>query len=121
MSKKIRQSYPNELQKSVLPQKSVDGWEQIVWDGNPALNNVTIFDCWRKKFKWGHVTIFYTTSFNHIAVVFSFGANSDYSFSSCLPGKDTDIVKKIIDEYMPHHFSSGAYKKYCEIQEKHGL
>lgn len=51
------------------------GWERIPWDGNPDLG---LF-CWRKKFGRGHISVgigeFYS-------VVYSFGANSDDSFSS---------------------------------------
>lgn len=118
---KIRKSYLLKLSETPLPNKDAAGWEQIEWDGNPALNNVTIFDVWRKKFRHGHVTIFYSTTFGFMYVIFSFGANSDDSFSSSLPGKDTATAKRIVDEYMPYHFQSGAYKKYLEIQEKHGL
>lgn len=52
-----------------------NGWKRIPWDGNPALK----LECWRKGFRHGHVSVGigeFTT------VVFSYGKNSDRSFSS---------------------------------------
>lgn len=50
-------------------------WTQIQWDGNPDLN----YSCWRKSFRNGHVSVG-IGEFN--LIVYSFGANSDYSMSS---------------------------------------
>jgi hypothetical protein len=47
----------------------------MAWDGNPALEQ----QCWRKRFGQGHVSVG-VGDFH--AVVFSYGANSDRSYSS---------------------------------------
>ena len=55
--------------------KTYKNWTLIDWDGNPALK----LKCWRKTFRGGHVSVgvgdFQT-------VVFSYGADSDFSYSS---------------------------------------
>lgn len=55
--------------------KKYENWTLIDWDGNPSLK----YKCWRKSFRNGHVSVGvgdFTT------VVFSYGANSDHSYSS---------------------------------------
>lgn len=50
------------------------GWTRIPWDGNSALK----LECWRKKFGRGHVSVGIG---EFLSIVFSYGANSDNSFS----------------------------------------
>jgi hypothetical protein len=51
-----------------------EGWGLIDWDGNPPLG----LKCWRKKFGKGHVSV----GVGDFALVsFSYGANSDDSYS----------------------------------------
>ena len=50
-------------------------WTRIPWDGNPDLN----LECWRKAFGHGHVSVGIG---DFLLVVFSFGADSDWSHSS---------------------------------------
>jgi len=50
-------------------------WTLIDWDGNPALG----YQCYRKSFGKGHVSVGVG---DFLTVVFSFGANSDDSYSS---------------------------------------
>lgn len=49
-------------------------WTLIDWDGNRALG----LKCWRKSFRSGHVSV---GAGAFLAVVFSYGANSDFSYS----------------------------------------
>lgn len=52
-----------------------EGWELIDWDGNLSLG----LKCWRKKFGKGHVSV----GVGDFALVsFSYGANSDDSYSA---------------------------------------
>lgn len=55
--------------------KNKHEWELIDWDGNPDLNH----KCWRKKFGRGYVSVG-VGDFLH--VVFSYGPNSEDSYSS---------------------------------------
>ena len=55
--------------------KAKHDWQLVSWDGNPDLRHT----CWRKKFGRGHVSVG-CGDFLHI--VHSFGADSDYSYSS---------------------------------------
>lgn len=50
-------------------------WQRIPWDGNPELG----YYCWRKRFGKGHVSVG-IGDFLHVG--FSYGADSDDSFSS---------------------------------------
>lgn len=50
-------------------------WTLIDWDGNPDLN----LKCWRKTFGAGHVSVGIG---DFLCVVFSYGPNSSYSYSS---------------------------------------
>jgi len=58
------------MKRSVAP----EGWALIDWDGNPSLG----LKCWRKKFGKGHVSV---GAGDFKLVVFSYGANSDDSYS----------------------------------------
>lgn len=49
-------------------------WTLIDWDGNPSLN----LKCWRKSFGRGYVSV---GAGDFLHVVFSYGANSDDSYS----------------------------------------
>ena len=49
-------------------------WTLIDWDGNPALG----YKCWRKTFGRGHISVGVG---DFLLVAFSFGANSDDSYS----------------------------------------
>lgn len=51
------------------------GWKLIDWDGNRSLG----LKCWRKSFGRGHVSVGVG---DFLSVVFSFGPNSDSSYSS---------------------------------------
>ena len=55
--------------------KKYNRWTKIKWDGNPALNLM----CYRKSFRNGHVSVGIGEFTN---IVYSYGANSDYSGSS---------------------------------------
>ena len=50
-------------------------WTLIDWDGNSELG----YKCWRKSFRGGHVSVGVG---EFLTVVFSFGADSDNSYSS---------------------------------------
>jgi hypothetical protein len=50
-------------------------WTLIDWDGNRDLG----YKCWRKSFGGGHVSVGVG---DFLSVVFSYGANSDSSYSS---------------------------------------
>jgi hypothetical protein len=52
-----------------------NGWQRIPWDGNPYMG----LECWRKQFGIGKVSV--GIGDFHL-VVFSYGPNSDRSFSS---------------------------------------
>lgn len=76
-------------------------WTLIQWDGNPALN----LQCWRKSFRRGHVSVgvgeFKT-------VVFSYGANSENSFSSTRarvngPDLSETEAKALVDSTKGHY------------------
>lgn len=63
--------------KSIKPKTpKFKEWKRIPWDGNPDLG----FECWRKSFRKGHVSVGIGPDF--LSIVFSYGANSDDSFSS---------------------------------------
>jgi hypothetical protein len=50
-------------------------WTKIPWDGNRALR----LECWRKSFGRGHVSVGIG---DFDTICYSFGANSDDSYSS---------------------------------------
>jgi len=58
-----------------MKKKPKNEWQLVDWDGNTALG----YKCWRKKFGRGHVSVG-IGEFD--TVVFSYGANSDDSYSS---------------------------------------
>lgn len=60
-------------------------WELIEWDGNPKLG----YKCWRKKFGRGHVSVG-VGSF--LTVAFSYGPNSDDSYSSTRWDYDRPVI-----------------------------
>lgn len=72
-------------------------WTKIPWDGNPDLN----LECWRKSFGRGYVSVGIG---DFDLVCYSFGANSDKSFSSTRWRKDGTISEqaamKLVDEEM---------------------
>lgn len=79
-------------------------WTLIDWDGNRELKH----KCWRKSFRNGYVSVG-VDDFTH--VVFSYGANSDNSFSSTrwrdgipfLTEKEAmDIVDMTNGKTLPH-------------------
>ncbi len=73
-------------------------WTLIDWDGNTELG----YKCWRKSFGRGHVSVG-VGDFN--LIVFSHGANSDESLSSCRVGGETEKdAMKIVDS------NKGFYK-----------
>ncbi|CAB4193461.1 hypothetical protein UFOVP1492_8 [uncultured Caudovirales phage] len=97
-------------------------WTPIDWDGNPqmALDGI-IFDCWRKSFRHGHVTIAkHKDRKSSISITFSFGANSDASCSGSCPGQDIEKAKKYVDAYVGegHHFRSDSGRKCYEIWDR---
>lgn len=53
----------------------MNGWKLIDWDGNKAFG----YKCWRKKFRGGHISVGVGV---FTLIVYSFGANSDRSYSS---------------------------------------
>ena len=55
--------------------KRYKDWTRIPWDGNPDLK----LECWRKSFRHGHVSVGIG---EFLSVVFSYGHDSDDSFSS---------------------------------------
>lgn len=97
-------------------------WTPIDWDGNPQMAlDGTIFDCWRKSFRHGHVTISrHKDRKDSISITFSFGANSDDSCSGSCPGQDIEKAKKYVDAYVGegHHFRPGSGRKYYEIWDR---
>jgi hypothetical protein len=69
-------------------------WKLIDWDGNPDLH----YKCWRKKFGRGHVSV---GCGEFLGVVFSYGENSEDSFSGTRwdydrpPISEEDMMKRI--------------------------
>lgn len=57
------------------PEVPLNGWKRIPWDGNTSLG----YYCYRKKFGRGHVSVG-IGEFD--LVVFSYGKDSDDSYSS---------------------------------------
>lgn len=64
---------------------AANGWQLIDWDGNPELG----LKCWRKKFGRGYVSVG-VGDFTY--VVFSYGANSDDSYSSTRWDYDRPVI-----------------------------
>ncbi len=62
-------------------------WTLIDWDGNTELN----YKCYRKSFRNGCVSVGVGNFHN---IVFSFGANSDYSMSSTRWNTDSIQTEK---------------------------
>lgn len=85
-------------------------WTPVMWDGNRALaEDGTIYDCWRKSFRHGHVSVYRSKTYeNHISITYSFGPNSDYSMSGGVAGTDVEAAKKFVDVYVGegYHFRS---------------
>jgi hypothetical protein len=60
-------------------------WTLIDWDGNPALG----LKCWRKKFRSGEVSVGVG---KFLTVAFSYGADSDFSYSSTRWNYDNPVL-----------------------------
>ena len=77
-----------------MAKKKYEKWTRIPWDGNPSLK----LECWRKSFGRGHVSVG-IGEFLH--VVFSYGANSDSSFSGTRwdydrqPISEADMMRRV--------------------------
>lgn len=94
-------------------------WTLINWDGNPALK----LKCWRKSFGHGHVSVGVGEFQN---VVYSFGPDSDRSFSSTRWDYDRPVISEEdmmeqVDRcrgYSPHdafrrgYIGESLFKKY---------
>lgn len=90
-------------------------WTLIDWDGNPELK----LKCWRKSFDGGHVSVGVG---DFLAVVFSFGANSERSYSSTRWDYDRPVISEAdamqtIDTYgrmmqrPPPHWGTPEYNQ----------
>lgn len=64
---------------------SLNGWQRILWDGNPTLG----YYCFRKRFGRGHVSIG-IGEFD--SVIFSYGKDSDDSYSSTRWDYDRPLI-----------------------------
>lgn len=73
--------------------KKYPKWTRIPWDGNPALG----LECWRKTFGSGHVSVGIG---DFLTVVFSFGADSDSSYSGTRWNYDKEPLSE--EEVMQH-------------------
>lgn len=97
-------------------------WTSILWDGNSQMAaDGTIFDCWRKSFPYGHVSIFKCVNQpDYVNIVYSFGASSDFSMSGCKKTTDTEKVKAFVDIYVGEgfHFKNKISEKSKEIWDK---
>ncbi len=65
--------------------KNKHEWELTEWDGNRSLN----YKCWRKKFGCGHVSVGVG---DFLSVVFSYGPDSDNSYSSTRWDYDRPVI-----------------------------
>lgn len=65
-------------------------WTLIPWDGNPALG----FKCYRKTFNNGHVSVG-IGAFD--SVVFSYGANSDASYTATRGKRSPQSAMRAVD------------------------
>ena len=60
-------------------------WTLIDWDGNPDIK----LKCWRKSFRHGHVSVGVG---EFLTVCFSYGNNSDSSYSSTRWNYDKPVI-----------------------------
>lgn len=89
-------------------------WTLIDWDGNSSLN----LKCWRKSFRKGYVSIGVG---EFLDVVYSYGANSDFSMSSTRWNYDEepiseDAMKDYVD--LCHGFPTGDAISMGYIKKK---
>jgi len=70
-----------------MKKKRYKEWTLIDWDGNPNLK----LKCWRKTFGRGHVSVG-VGKFD--LIVYSFGANSENSYSSTRKRKNRTLTEK---------------------------
>lgn len=91
----------------------LQAWTEIQWDGNPELGQ----RCWRKSFGRGHVSV---GAGELLLVVFSFGANSDYSFGDTRWNYDRPAVSegeamRALDKaWARHGYDFGDHwRSYC--------
>ena len=91
-------------------------WTLIDWDGNPELK----LKCWRKSFRNGHVSVGVG---EFLTVVYSFGANSDFSMSSTRWNYDANPIseedmKQFVDKCKGYNGSDALRFGYI-TQEDH--
>lgn len=89
--------------------KHKNTWELIEWDGNSSLK----LQCYRKKFGKGHVSIGVGEFKN---IVYSYGANSDYSISSTRWRFDGDITVEQAMEIVDRNKGYYNYKDNKPLQ-----
>lgn len=101
-------------------------WTLIDWDGNASLG----LKCWRKSFGRGHVSV---GAGEFLTVVYSFGPDSERSFSSTrwdydrLPISEEDMMEQVdrCRGYSPHdafrrgYIGEGLFNRYTRKTSCH--